>query len=115
LFFFSCYCYSCFFLFFFVTLGKERSEAGEQREKECTGVPYVEDDLAARGVEGQWLDLGAEGWNVVLAFQLAGDASLHEGGLARTVVADKHHLEARRRAIVPVLRCVIGHVVLTDS
>ena len=80
--------------------------------KECTGVPHVEDDLATRGVEGQWLDLGAEGWDVVLAFQLTGDESLHEGGLARAVVANKHNLEARRRrAIVPAFHRVIGYVV----
>ncbi len=77
--------------------------------KECTGVPHVEDELATRGVEGQWLDLGAESWDVELAFQLARDASLYEGGLARTVVPHNHHLEARRRrAIVPAFHRAIG-------
>jgi hypothetical protein len=46
------------------------------------------------GVEGQGVDFDAEGRDV-LALELAAHVSLHEGRLARTAIADEHHLEAQ--------------------
>ena len=58
------------------------------------GVPDVELELATVGGEGHGVHFDALGSHILL-LELAGQVALHEGGLARAAVADKHALELR--------------------
>lgn len=56
------------------------------------GVPNVELDGAAVGVEDEGVDLDAEGGDVLL-LELTGQVTLDEGGLADSAVSDEDELE----------------------
>ena len=55
-------------------------------------VPDVELDGTAVGVEGEGMDLNAQGGDVLL-LELPGEVALHEGRLAHPAVADEDELE----------------------
>ena len=56
------------------------------------GVPAVEADLAAGGLEGEGMDVDTDGGDVAL-FEVTGQVTLDEGGLAGTTVTDEDELE----------------------
>lgn len=59
-----------------------------------SGIPHVETNLSAVGVEDKWVDFDTKSSNILL-FKLSGQVTLNEGGFSGPSISNEDKLESR--------------------